>query len=120
MRLNVHCALVFCCVPLTQLAGQQTTMLTRADAIAAALAHGPRLAVASADTLVAAGQLLTAHALPNPVLSASYSKSLPNYHVTAELPLDFIGLRDTRIQSANAARTAAQFRVHVRSRGDRS
>jgi cobalt-zinc-cadmium efflux system outer membrane protein len=89
---------------------QQAESLTRAQAINAALAHGPRLAVAAADTMVAAGQLLTAHAFPNPTLSASYSKSLPQYHVTAELPLDFVTLRNTRVEAANAARVAAQYR----------
>ncbi len=89
---------------------QQAESLTRAQAISAALAHGPRLAVAAADTMAAAGQLITAHALPNPTLSASYSKSVPQYHVTAELPLDFLALRSTRIGSADAARVAAQYR----------
>jgi len=105
------CSLVvLCATPLLATEAQAPMPLTRAQAIASALEHGPRLPIARADTMIAAGQLITARGLPNPSLSASYSKSLPNYHVTAELPLDFIGLRGTRIQAANAARTAAQYR----------
>ena len=110
MRHILLCALALCSAPFAPVAGQQASTLTRAQAVSAALAHGPRLAIASADTMIAAGQLLTAHTIPNPMLSASYSKSLPKYHVTAEVPLDFIGLRGTRIRSADAARTAAQYR----------
>ena len=110
MRLTFRCALALCLAPFLPGVGQQTTALTRAQAVAAALANGPRLAIASADTMVAAGQLLTARGLPNPLLSASYTKSLPNYHVTAEVPFDFIRLRGTRIQSAAAGRIAAQYR----------
>lgn len=109
MRLT-FCALAICCAPFGRGAGQQAQPLTRIQAVAAALAHGPRLAVASTDTMLAAGRLLTARGLPNPSLSATYSKSTPNYHVTAEMPLDFIGLRSTRIRSANAAQTAARYR----------
>jgi cobalt-zinc-cadmium efflux system outer membrane protein len=110
MRLTLCCAVALCCAPIARGTCQQAESLTRAQAISAALARGPRLAVAAADTMVAAGQLLTAHAFPNPTLSASYTKSLPQYHVTAELPLDFLTLRGTRVQSADAARVAAQYR----------
>jgi cobalt-zinc-cadmium efflux system outer membrane protein len=109
MRLTL-CCLAICCAPFARGACQQAESLTRAQAISAALAHGPRLAVAAADTMAAAGQLITAHAFPNPTLSASYSKSVPQYHLTAELPLDFLTLRSTRIGSADAARVAAQYR----------
>lgn len=91
-------------------AAQGPVVLTREAAIAAALARNPQLAIARADTLQALGELLTARGLPNPALSASYSKSVPRYHVTAELPLDLLGVRGTRIRSAEAARTAAQYR----------
>lgn len=109
MRLTI-CTLAICSAPFAQGVGQQPQPLTRAQAVASALAHGPRIAVATADTMLAAGQLLTARAYPNPALSASYTKSTPNYHVTAEVPLDFLGLRSTRIRSADAARTAARYR----------
>src|SRR5919199_1269483 len=84
--------------------------ITRVEAVQAALARGARIGVALADTAVAYGQLLTARALPNPTLSASYSKAIPRYHVTAELPLDYTWQRGTRVGSARAARQAAQYR----------
>jgi outer membrane protein TolC len=84
--------------------------ITRAEAVQAALARGARIGVALADTGVAYGQLLTARALPNPTLSASYSKAIPRYHVTAELPLDYTWLRGTRVGAARAARQAARYR----------
>ena len=104
------CCLAICCAPLARGACQQAEGLTRAQAISTALTHGPRLAVAAADTMVAAGQLLTAHAVPNPTLSPPYRNAVAPDHLTAELPLDFLALRGTRIGSANAARVAAQYR----------
>lgn len=110
MRLTFCCVLALCSLPVVRTVAQQPSSLTRSQAIAAALARGARLNVARADTAVAAAQLLSARAFPNPLLSASYTKSLPKYHVTAEMPLDFLWLRDTRIRSADAARLAAQYR----------
>jgi cobalt-zinc-cadmium efflux system outer membrane protein len=75
----------------------------------AAITVGPRLAVAQADTAVALAALITARALPNPMLAASYTKDQPQYHSTLEFPLDFPWLRGPRIGSASAARTAAQY-----------
>src|ERR687885_451116 len=86
------------------------TPMTREQAVQGALTRGVRLGVVRADTAVAFGELLTARAFPNPTLSASYSKSIPRYHVTAELPLDYTWLRGTRVGSAQAARQAAQYR----------
>ena len=83
--------------------------VTRADAVDAAVRVGPRLAVAQADTAVALAALITARALPNPTLAASYTKDAPPYHSTLEFPLDFPWLRGPRIGSASAARTAAQY-----------
>jgi cobalt-zinc-cadmium efflux system outer membrane protein len=84
--------------------------LSRSQAIDAALARGPRLAVARADTLAALAQLLTARALPNPSLSATYTKDAPQYHIIAGIPLDLGGIRSSRIQSAESARQAAALR----------
>src|SRR5919202_1045150 len=77
--------------------------ITRADAVDAAVLRGARLALARADTAVAYAQLLTARALPNPTLSAVYSKDAPNYHFTADWPFDYPGIRRTRIQAAQAS-----------------
>lgn len=84
--------------------------VTRDEAIAAALTRGARLAVARADTAAALAQLVGARALPNPTLSASYSKSTPNYHATVELPLDYFQLRRGRVGAALASRRASQYR----------
>src|SRR5690348_12387015 len=83
--------------------------VTRAEAVEAAVSVGPRLAVATADTAVALAALITARALPNPTLAASYTKDPPPYHTTLEIPLDFPWLRGARIGSAEAARTAARY-----------
>jgi outer membrane protein, heavy metal efflux system len=83
--------------------------VTRAEAVDAAVTVGPRLAVAQADTAVALAALITARALPNPTLAASYTKDPPPYHSTLELPIDFPWLRGPRVGSATAARTAAQY-----------
>jgi cobalt-zinc-cadmium efflux system outer membrane protein len=83
--------------------------VTRTDAIEAAVTVGPRLAVAQADTAVALAALITARALPNPTLAASYTKDPPPYHSTLEIPIDFPWLRGPRVGAATAARTAAQY-----------
>ncbi len=84
--------------------------VTRAEAVATALGQGPRLAAARADTALASAQLLSARLLADPALALSYSKSRPLYHVTVDLPFDFLGLRSTRTASAQAARRAAGLR----------
>jgi cobalt-zinc-cadmium efflux system outer membrane protein len=91
-------------------AQQARVPLSRAAAIEAALTRGVRLPTAQADTLVAAAQLLTARALGNPVLTASYSKSTPQYHAELELPLPFPWIRNARIGSARLGATAARLR----------
>jgi cobalt-zinc-cadmium efflux system outer membrane protein len=84
--------------------------VTREQAIESAVARGARSAVARADTLVAAAQLLTARSWDNPSFAATYSKSAPNYHTIVDLPLDVTGLRGTRVQAAQASRLASQYR----------
>ncbi|HEX6537418.1 MAG TPA: TolC family protein [Gemmatimonadaceae bacterium] len=98
-------------------AQEAPTPLSRADAVAAALARGPRLAIARADSAAALAQLLAARALPNPTLSASYSKSVPRYHVIADLPIDYPWLRGPRVHAAEAARTAARYRFAAERAG---
>lgn len=89
---------------------QQVTSVTRQDAIASARAHGPRASVALADTSAAFAQLLTARTFQNPAVSASYSKSTPQYHFALELPFELPPLRGARIGSARAARASAHMR----------
>jgi cobalt-zinc-cadmium efflux system outer membrane protein len=88
----------------------QAAPVSREDAVATAVAHGARLGIARADTAIAYAALLTARALQNPALSGSYSKAVPNYHVTMDLPLDLPMQRRARIGSARAGRLAAQYR----------
>lgn len=97
-------------VPFAASGAQQSAPLTRSDAIAAAMERGPRAAITRADTALASAQLLAASALPDPVLSATYTKDVPSYHVTASFPLDFLTLRGLRVQSAEASRVAARYR----------
>src|SRR5438045_4799038 len=82
--------------------------VSRADAVTAALARGPRVALGRADTLAALGAARAARALPNPTISASYTKDTPNYHALADLPLDVPWLRSPRIGAAEASREAAR------------
>jgi outer membrane protein, heavy metal efflux system len=110
MRAFIQLSVATFLIPLTAMAAQQPTRLSRADAIAAAAERGPRLALARADTAIAGAQVLSAKAFPNPTLSAVYTKDIPRYHVTAELPFDFLSVRGTRVQSAEASRLAARYR----------
>jgi len=89
---------------------QQRVSLSRAGAIRAALTRGVRLPTAEADTLVAAAQLLTARALGNPTLTASYTKSVPQYHAELEVPLPFPWIRNPRIGAARLGAAAARLR----------
>jgi len=84
--------------------------ITRQQAVDAAVARGARAAVARADTLVGAAQLLSARQWENPSLSATYSKAVPRYHEIIDLPFDISGARSARIRSAEATRLASQYR----------
>src|SRR5437870_12553181 len=84
--------------------------VTRADAAAAALIRGARVALGRADTAAALGAVRTARAFPNPTVSGSYTKDTPNYHAVGELPLDLPWLRGARIGAAESARDAARYR----------
>ncbi len=83
--------------------------VSRADAVAAALARGARVSVGRADTTAALGGVRAARAFPNPTFSGSYTKDPPNYHALADLPLDMPWLRSPRIGAAEAARDAARY-----------
>lgn len=89
---------------------QSQQPITRQQAIESAVARGARSAVARADTLVGAAQLIAARQFDNPSLSATYSKSIPNYHEILDLPLDITGARRARVRSAEALRLASQYR----------
>jgi cobalt-zinc-cadmium efflux system outer membrane protein len=88
----------------------QQTPVTRAQALEIALDRGARLGVARADTAVAAAQVIAARVRPNPSFSASYSKSVPNFHYTFDIPFDFPTLRQMRIRAAQTGLEAANLR----------
>ena len=84
--------------------------VTRADAERAALTSGTRTALARIDSAAAAARLLTATALPNPTLTASYSRATPQKHVAVELPLlDALRTRGIRTGQARASVSAARL-----------
>jgi len=99
--------LAFACLIPGALSAQQP--VSRADAVAAALVRGARIALGRADTTAARGAVGTARAFPNPTVSGSYTKDPPNYHVLGELPLDLPWIRSPRIGAAEAARDAARY-----------
>ncbi|MEO6526673.1 MAG: TolC family protein [Gemmatimonadaceae bacterium] len=86
--------------------------VTRAEAVASALASGPRVALARADTAAARARTISARALPNPSLAASYSRSAPQKHVSLEIPLEAPWLRGVRIGAANALSRAARLQLY--------
>lgn len=94
-------------------ASAQAHAVTRSAAVDAALAHGPRVALAAADTAVARGLVLSARAFPNPSLAASYTEDTPQYHVGFGVPLDYPWLRSTRIRAAEALRTGSSRRFRL-------
>jgi cobalt-zinc-cadmium efflux system outer membrane protein len=108
MRLHFKTAIALAVLlPSATLLAQQP--VTRAQAVAAALARGARVALGRADTIAARGAVRSARAVPNPVLAASYTKDLPRYHAVIDLPIDLPWLRGARIGAAESARDAARF-----------
>jgi cobalt-zinc-cadmium efflux system outer membrane protein len=84
--------------------------VTRQQVVEAAVARGPRVAIAAPDTAAARAELATARAFQNPVVSASYTRDVPQYHASVELPLDYPWIRSARIRAAAAADASAQLR----------
>jgi cobalt-zinc-cadmium efflux system outer membrane protein len=88
----------------------QERSLSRERAVSEALARSPRTAILVADTAAALAGLLTARTLPNPTIAGVYSRDTPNYHLTADYPIDFFWLRGPRVQAAQLDRDAARYR----------
>ena len=82
--------------------------LSRRDAIDAALARGPLVALIAADTARAAADVITAGVRAMPNLQASFTKSSPQFHFIGELPLDGFLLRGRRLDVARAAQRSAR------------
>jgi len=89
---------------------QTPRAVSRADAVASALARGPRVALARADSAATGGDRGAARAFPNPTVSATYTKSVPRYHYLVDLPLDWPWLRAPRVGAADAGAEAAAAR----------
>src|SRR5882762_6672667 len=100
-------AIALCGASAVSLSAQQP--VTREQAVAAALARGARAAFGRADTAAASGALHAARLYPNPTALGSYSRDVPHYHVTADLPLDLPWIRSARIGAAASARDAARY-----------
>ncbi|MFL5380971.1 MAG: TolC family protein [Longimicrobiaceae bacterium] len=95
----------------TAAAAQQRVTLREAEE--AALANGTRVRLAAADEAAARADVLTARAFPNPTVTADYSKSAPQYHLTADQPLELPWLRRARIRAAQAGALGARYRLEI-------
>jgi cobalt-zinc-cadmium efflux system outer membrane protein len=84
--------------------------VTRADVVAAALARGPRIVFARADSTAARAGLAIARQFENPALALSYTKDAPQQHVLMSVPLDYSWLRNVRVGAAASALGAARYR----------
>jgi cobalt-zinc-cadmium efflux system outer membrane protein len=93
--------------------------ITLSEAIARAQTVAPAVEVARADSLFLVAGAQAARAFPNPALALGYSRSVPRYHVEAELPIDYPWLRGPRIQAASALAAAGGFETQVARAGQR-
>jgi cobalt-zinc-cadmium efflux system outer membrane protein len=110
----VACAAMLLGASFARLSAQQSSSLvaiTRDSAIALALAHGSRAAIANATARTASARVREAGMIANPLLTTSYSKSLPQYHASVDVPLDFLTLRNLRVAAARSSSEAAQLRL---------
>jgi cobalt-zinc-cadmium efflux system outer membrane protein len=96
------------CLTAPRLAAAQP--VTRVEAARRALAAGPRVALARADTAAARAALITARALPNPSLAATLSKAPPTRHLILDVPIDAPWSRGPRVGAARATARAARLR----------
>lgn len=113
MRLLIATVALCATVGVAARAPGQQLNLTREQAVQTALARGTRVAVAAADTAVAAAQLVAAKVYPDPSITASWSKDTPHNHVLFDLPLEFPTIRRPRSQSAQAGVDAARIKFHL-------
>ena len=94
----------------TAATGGAQRAVSRADAVAAALARGPRITFARADSTAARAGLTIASQFENPALSLTYSKAVPQQHFIMDVPLDYPWLRRARVGAATAGLGAARYR----------
>jgi len=93
--------------------------VTREEAVAAALARGPRALRAAPDLAAARADVTGARAFQNPTATASYTGAVPTYHAELEIPLDFPWLRAARVGAAEASLSSARFRYAFERAGAR-
>ena len=113
-RVALACASMLIAVAPRRAIAQQpgsVPTISRDSSVAIALAHGSRAALAGATARSAAARVRAAGAFANPLLSATYSKAVPQYHAIIELPLDFVTMRGPRVAAARSASEAAQLRL---------
>ncbi|HET7462761.1 MAG TPA: TolC family protein [Longimicrobium sp.] len=111
--MRARLSIVLIGVALVPAVGAAQQRVTLEQARAAALANGTRISIAAADEAAARADLLTARAFPNPTVAADYSKSPPQYHLTADQPLEFPWLRGARIRAARAGALGARYRLEI-------
>ena len=87
--------------------------ISRADAIAAAASTGTRSRLALTDSAAANALARVASAYPNPALAASYSKAIPQYHLSLDQPIEYPWLRSARSDAAEEFRRASTFRYLI-------
>jgi cobalt-zinc-cadmium efflux system outer membrane protein len=112
-RVALACASMMVVAAATRAVAQESRgvpTISRDSSVAIALAHGSRAAIAGATARSAVARVREAGAFANPLLSATYSKAVPQYHAIIELPLDFVTMRGPRVAAARSASEAAQLR----------
>lgn len=86
------------------------TVVSRENAISAAVTRGPRAAIARADSAAAGAGLVLARQFENPTLGTSFTQSAPQTHFSLDIPIDAPWLRRPRIGVAQAELDAATRR----------
>jgi len=106
-------ALIVCAALVAPCGAAAQQRVTLREAEQAALANGSRVRLAAADEALARADVLTARAFPNPTVAADYSRSAPQYHLTADQPLELPWLRRARIRAAQAGAAGARYRLEI-------
>ena len=86
-------------------------LVTRAEAVASALAKSTRHTLARLDSASAFAQWSAARQFDNPSFATSYSGAAPQAHFMLDVPLDWPGRRAPRIAAARALLGAATVRL---------
>lgn len=103
-----------CAIPITgvaraPLAAQQS--LTLEQAVSMALLRAPSVGMARADSAAAQALVSQARAIPNPTVTAQYTKSTPQRHLEVDQPLVFPWIRSARVAASGGGARAATLRL---------